>query len=193
MKDPKFLRTILPLSPELDSILKRVFEFNPAKRITIPELRDLIMRCPRFTATKSAASTPLPSPPFSPVDYARKPAYHGCYQPAPVPNMAPLPAPQFAAPLAEPQYTSTSSRSSQSDTESVFSSCSSASSCSSTSSFTHVNPPPSHKTVTRGAQPTYVSPPPSTHTWFNPFIQAANLVKHVSFQSPMLAAPVHVC
>jgi len=79
MKDPKFLRSILPLSLELDSILKRIFEFNPAKRITIPELRDLIVRCPRFTATKSAAPSPMPSPPFTPVDYARDVAFNGCY------------------------------------------------------------------------------------------------------------------
>jgi hypothetical protein len=37
---------------------------------------------------------------------------------------------------------------------------------------------------------TYVSPP-QPNGWFHPFIQAANLVKHVSFQ-PSMMAPVHV-
>ncbi|KAF2730803.1 kinase-like protein [Polyplosphaeria fusca] len=193
MKDSKFLRSILPLSPELDSILKRVFEFNPAKRITIPELRDLILRCPRFTTTKSAAPTPLPSPPFSPVDYARDAAFTGCYQPV-IPSVSPLSAPVFSPPHLElpyPQY-STSSGSSDSDNDSVFSSCSSVSSASSTSSFTHVSPPPGNKLPPRIVPQTYVSPQPIANAWFHPFIQAANLVKHVSFQPPMMAGPVHV-
>ena len=45
MKDPKFLRTILPVSTELDAILRRMFEFNPANRATIPEIREMILRC----------------------------------------------------------------------------------------------------------------------------------------------------
>jgi serine/threonine protein kinase len=194
MKDPKFLRSILPLSVELDSILRRIFEFNPAKRITIPELRDLIVRCPRFTATKSAVSSPLPSPPFAPADYVREAAFNGCYQSASVPSVAPLPAPVYS-PILELPYTqqSTSSGSSSSDNDSVFSACSSVSSASSTSSFTHVAPSPAQKLLARDVQSTYVSPqPPSVNTWFHPFIQAANLVKHVSFQPPMLTAPVHV-
>jgi hypothetical protein len=152
----------------------------------------LIVRCPRFTAAKSAVSTPMPSPPFTPVDYHRDVAYHGCYQPPMVPAMAPLPAPQYNPPMATSIYAkqSTSSGSSHSDNDSVFSSCSSASSTSSNSSFTHVNAPSAHKSSARGGQSTYVSPP--SNAWFNPFIQAANLVKHVSFQSSMLAAPVHV-
>jgi len=59
LKDPGFLRTILPLSPELDSVLRRIFELNPAKRITIPELRYRIMQCHRLT------TSPLDSPPLS--------------------------------------------------------------------------------------------------------------------------------
>lgn len=190
MKDPKFLKSILPISQELDSILKRVFEFNPARRITIPELRDQILRCPRFTASKSAAPTPMPSPPISPVDYARDAVMAGCY---PVlPAFTPLGAPLYSTPhldLPYPRY-STSSGSSNSDNDSVFSSCSSASSTSSTSSFTHITSPPVQKLPSRPVQSTYVSPP--TNAWFHPFIQAANLVKHVSFQPPTFAAPVHV-
>jgi len=188
MKDSKFLRSILPLSPELDSILRRVFEFNPSKRIRIPELRELILRCPRFTTTKSAAPTPLPSPPFRAADYARDAAFNGHFQPAPLSNVAPLPAPVYT-PVMDVPYPQhlISSGSSDSDNDSVFSSSSSVSSSSSTSSFPRVTP---HRHAPCGVQSTYVSPPPSG--WFNPFIQAANLVKHVSFQSSMLAAPVHV-
>lgn len=191
MKDPKFLRTILPISLELDAILRRIFEFNPAKRATIPELREMILRCPAFTATKSAAPTPLPSPPFSPVDYTRDAAFNACYQHPAIPPVAPLPSPLYNSVFQH----SISSGSSNSDNDSVFSSCSSASSTSSTSSYQNI-PSQVHKFSSRvpqqHQQQTYVSPPPPTNTWFQPFIQAANLVKHVSFQPSMMAAPVHV-
>ncbi|KAF2814467.1 Pkinase-domain-containing protein [Mytilinidion resinicola] len=188
MKDPKFLRSILPLSAELDSILKRIFEYNPAKRITIPELRQLILNCSIFT-TRSAAPAPLPSPPFKPVDYARDTAFNGIYQVHTGPPVT-LPAPLYVPSHLELPYTqhSTSSGSSDSDNDSVFSSSSSVSSASSTSSFTHV--PAAPKGSSRGIQSSYVSPPPTA--WYNPFVQAVNLVKHVSFQPPMMAAPVHV-
>ncbi|KAJ5683294.1 hypothetical protein N7462_006459, partial [Penicillium macrosclerotiorum] len=55
LKDPLFLKSILPLSTELVCILGRVFERDPAKRITIPELHQLIVDCPRFT------ESPLPA------------------------------------------------------------------------------------------------------------------------------------
>ncbi|KAI4214413.1 MAG: hypothetical protein LQ351_003166 [Letrouitia transgressa] len=61
MRDPKFLSSILPLSPELDSILRRIFECDPRKRISIPELRDLIVRCPKFTE-RSATGLLTPPP-----------------------------------------------------------------------------------------------------------------------------------
>ncbi|CAI7678604.1 hypothetical protein N7533_007064 [Penicillium manginii] len=54
LKDPFFLKSILPLSTEMVCILSRVFERDPAKRITIPELRQLILGCPRFTETPKA-------------------------------------------------------------------------------------------------------------------------------------------
>lgn len=193
MKDPKFLRSILPISMELDAILRRIFEFNPVKRITIPELREMILRCPSFNATKSAAVTPLPSPPFAPMDYAQEAAFNnGCYQTAAIPSVAPLPGPVYSPTTLDLPYPQHSTSSGCSDNESVFSACSSASSASSTSSFTHVSPSPAYKAPTRAVQQTYVSPPAQTTGWFQPFIQAANLVKHVSFQPPMMSAPVHV-
>ncbi|PKX92075.1 serine/threonine-protein kinase [Aspergillus novofumigatus IBT 16806] len=49
LKDPYFLKSILPLSDDLVCILSRIFECDPSKRITIPELRQLILDCPQFT------------------------------------------------------------------------------------------------------------------------------------------------
>ncbi|KAJ5888080.1 hypothetical protein N7495_008121 [Penicillium taxi] len=55
LKDPYFLKSILPLSPEMVCILSRVFERDPSKRITIPELRHMIVECSRFTETPAPA------------------------------------------------------------------------------------------------------------------------------------------
>ncbi|PWY92496.1 Pkinase-domain-containing protein [Aspergillus heteromorphus CBS 117.55] len=49
LKDPYFLKSILPLSDEMICILNRIFECDPSKRITITELRQLILECPQFT------------------------------------------------------------------------------------------------------------------------------------------------
>lgn len=75
LKDPEFLRSILPVSQELNSILLRIFECDPLKRVTIPELRQLILACPQFTIPppsnpcqsspgKSNQSATLPDYPF---------------------------------------------------------------------------------------------------------------------------------
>ena len=64
LKDQHFLSSILPLSQELDSILRRIFECDPAKRITIPELRELILKCPRFTRRQRLPPTPPPEMEF---------------------------------------------------------------------------------------------------------------------------------
>lgn len=60
LKDPFFLKSILPLSTEMVCILSRIFECDPRKRITIAELRQLIVDCPRFTENPMApwASSP---------------------------------------------------------------------------------------------------------------------------------------
>ncbi|CAK7219869.1 Serine/threonine protein kinase [Sporothrix bragantina] len=50
-RNPKFLKTILPLSDELDDILARIFAINPDQRITLPELKQRILACPRFTVS----------------------------------------------------------------------------------------------------------------------------------------------
>lgn len=48
-KDPNFLATILPLSEELNYIIHRIFQLDPANRISLAELRHLIMTCSTFT------------------------------------------------------------------------------------------------------------------------------------------------
>jgi serine/threonine protein kinase len=58
LKDRQFLKTILPLSSGLNAILQRVFEPNPMKRITLPELRARIMACPRLTAGPGIVDSP---------------------------------------------------------------------------------------------------------------------------------------
>ncbi|KAI9786610.1 MAG: hypothetical protein M1839_006161 [Geoglossum umbratile] len=136
LKDSKFLKSILPLSSELDSILRRIFECDPQKRITIPELRSLILRCPRFTTHSSGPLTP---------DYSPVPSNNPVYVFSPfAPNIVTPPSSnQFAPPTSEgftiydaplPQYT-TSSGSSDSDGCSVFSATSSGSSSSSLSAY----------------------------------------------------------
>ena len=49
LQDSEFLKSILPLTDELDCILRRIFECDPCKRITVPDLRDMILQCPAFT------------------------------------------------------------------------------------------------------------------------------------------------
>ncbi|KAH8592522.1 kinase-like domain-containing protein [Bisporella sp. PMI_857] len=64
-KNPNFLKTILPLSDELNNILGMIFERNPENRITIGELKARILACRSFSAPQMA--TPPQSPIFSPV------------------------------------------------------------------------------------------------------------------------------
>lgn len=54
------MTSILPLAPELNMILRRVFETDPTKRIGMSELRQLILACPRFTASSYHELPPTP-------------------------------------------------------------------------------------------------------------------------------------
>ncbi|KAL2159458.1 hypothetical protein VTH06DRAFT_2463 [Thermothelomyces fergusii] len=62
-KSRDFLKTILPVSDELNDILGRIFTRNPEERITLPQLRDQIMACSRFTEPPAAELPPSPAPP----------------------------------------------------------------------------------------------------------------------------------
>jgi serine/threonine protein kinase len=59
-----FLKTILPLTDELNSILGAIFTSSPEQRITLPQLRQRILACSRFTMPAGVAA-PL-TPPASP-------------------------------------------------------------------------------------------------------------------------------
>ena len=61
------MSTILPISSELNNILRLVFECDPRRRISLQEFRDLIVACPRLTTT--CYNTLPPSPPSSPYEY----------------------------------------------------------------------------------------------------------------------------
>jgi len=95
MKDRGFLKSILPMSDELDLILRRVFDLNPSQRMTLAELRQAIMHCPKLTNDPSAPAT-LPSPPYSAADVARDAAAAAYLASAhlvePIPTMPQLPA-----------------------------------------------------------------------------------------------------
>lgn len=51
LSDPDFLLSILPISRELNRILKRIFCIDPKRRITINELKEKIRNCKYFTRT----------------------------------------------------------------------------------------------------------------------------------------------
>ncbi|KXT10735.1 hypothetical protein AC579_2734 [Pseudocercospora musae] len=106
MKDRNFLQTILPISDDLNCILQRVFEINPQRRITIGELRDVIMRCPRLTTQGSSIPSSAPAtPPYSPVekplDSPLAMANGGAYEPVP---RLDLPAQQYPSPTPSPDF-----------------------------------------------------------------------------------------
>ncbi|KAI9281551.1 kinase-like domain-containing protein [Sporodiniella umbellata] len=73
LRDPDLLLKTLPISSELNQILKRVFSLDPSKRITLDELHFRILHCPYFTYTpqsqpvrKADFVTDLPTPPDTP-------------------------------------------------------------------------------------------------------------------------------
>ena len=137
LKNPRFLSSILPLSPELDVILRRIFECVPERRISVSELRELILRCPRFTVR------PGLTPPLAcQVDcvaqnaYGTQPHFANVFQPSQIPPYTPpstSPATSVSPPHSEPAalpidsspsfegslYSSSSCSSSSSDFESV--------------------------------------------------------------------------
>ncbi|KAI9844758.1 MAG: hypothetical protein M1837_005291 [Sclerophora amabilis] len=176
LKDSKFLRSILPLSGELDTILRQIFECDPMKRITIPELRERILRCPRFTTHSNGLP---PSPRVSEAgDCDKAPVYEEEMSPMDLSILAPKPSPITGVDEQRPlsssavaptpcgqqfsQFTAVSG-SSGSDCGSVFSAVSSGSSVSSSSSSYYpqcssikpVAPGPPTKYVT--SQPTFCS------------------------------------
>ncbi|CAG8509966.1 18294_t:CDS:2 [Racocetra fulgida] len=48
VQNPEFLKTILPISDELNEILKDVFALDPEKRITLSEFKERVLECHSF-------------------------------------------------------------------------------------------------------------------------------------------------
>lgn len=105
MKDRNFLKSILPITDEFNGILQRIFEVNPHRRITIDELREGLMRCPRLTTQGSSAASSAPlTPPYSPVETpVDSPAVFAGKNYETVPHLD-ISAPQFAPAAPTPQY-----------------------------------------------------------------------------------------
>lgn len=105
MKDRNFLQSILPVTDELNSLLQRIFEVNPQRRITLDELHEGLIRCTRLTNQESSApSTAPPTPPYSPLETpVDSPNVASCKSYEAVPHLD-LSAPQFAPAAPTPQY-----------------------------------------------------------------------------------------
>ncbi|KAF1826498.1 Pkinase-domain-containing protein [Dissoconium aciculare CBS 342.82] len=88
-KNRNFLKTILPISDDLNRVLQRTFEVEPERRITLDELQKEIYRCRSFTAHTPA------TPPESPVERpAQSPAVFDRAASDQVPRLD-LPAQQY--------------------------------------------------------------------------------------------------
>lgn len=57
MEDRHFLKSILPLSDELNDILGMIFELDPTRRIKLDELMQRILNCHQFTKPQVPATT----------------------------------------------------------------------------------------------------------------------------------------
>ncbi|KAI5838650.1 kinase-like domain-containing protein [Morchella snyderi] len=189
LKDPRMLRTILPLSSELDAILCLIFEINPQKRISIQDLRYRIMSCHRFTTGPG----PLDSPPLSEVSnsldlvepelfqlpttpYQSKAA--GLFTPDSTPSTTPQttqtsrPTPFiFSKPLATPPPSESSSVNSQ--------------------FYNETNSPPGDVSpIIVPVSPTDFTSPSSQSNWHSHFLHALDDVEKV--QQSIIRAPQSV-
>lgn len=86
LADRDFIYKILPVSRELNTILKRILCIDPARRIGLQELREAIQRCKHFTRTREierAENKPKlslqnmfpPSPPTTPNEDSSRPFF----------------------------------------------------------------------------------------------------------------------
>lgn len=145
-----FLSSILPLSSELDFILSRIFEHDPRRRITVPELRDLILRCNNFT-TRSTGALP-PATPGEP-QYIHGPEATCHTSAQSLRDLSPSGRAAASSLAAYPVMAQCSTSSGGSDHGSIFSV---ASSCSSTSSCG------SYESVSKAPEPTTYTAPQQT-------------------------------
>ncbi|KAJ2964221.1 hypothetical protein NQZ79_g827 [Umbelopsis isabellina] len=76
LQDPDFLLSILPITTELNEIIKRIFCANPEKRIRLHELRRRIAGCRHFTRlaiSHESPTIPLAIPDARPCTNPRTP------------------------------------------------------------------------------------------------------------------------
>jgi len=165
----------------LDSILRRFFECDPRRMISILELRDLVVRCPRFT-TRATMAPPTPPPELSyPEDPILCAAQDHSNPFRHYPN-APSPSPPLNTMAAQYSHLTISSEGSvSSDDGSLFSAGSSCSSGSSYGKGGDVLPP---------YNTTYVPVRPA-HNYYGNFLPLDTVPKQL-VQQPC-AQPVQVC
>lgn len=75
LKDKQYLRMLLPVSEEVFHLLLRIFELNPLRRISLPNLRKEIMAIKTFHAQES----PIPSLPEHETPRHGKPQVYTVY------------------------------------------------------------------------------------------------------------------
>ena len=56
-RSQEFLKTILPVTDDLCAILGRIFDPNPEQRVTLMELRQMILDCPAFTVSATCTTS----------------------------------------------------------------------------------------------------------------------------------------
>lgn len=105
MKDRNFLKSILPITDDLNCLLQKIFEVNPHRRISLDDLREGLMRCGRLTTQESSApSTAPPSPPYSPLETpVGSPAVVAIENFEGIPHLD-LSAPQYPQNAPDPRY-----------------------------------------------------------------------------------------
>ena len=75
MRDQNFLQSILPISDDLNCILKRIFEVDSRRRVTLDVLRNMIVYCPQLVQDPMDSLPPTPpySPMHAPMDFGMDP------------------------------------------------------------------------------------------------------------------------
>ncbi|KAL5625635.1 hypothetical protein BROUX41_005695 [Berkeleyomyces rouxiae] len=61
LKNPDFLQGILPITPEFNRILCRIFSRNPQNRASLPEIFTMVENCTKFTIPSVPSNSPSSS------------------------------------------------------------------------------------------------------------------------------------
>jgi serine/threonine protein kinase len=203
LKDRSFLKTILPITDELNHILSMIFDPDPSTRITLPVLRQVISECLKFTMSPQSPVSVMPSTstPPSQYDQIMPPTdQFPCKQPNQLPPSPPY-TPPHTPPLTTtsvPSWTVHNTAPSISDYQSgctelgtVFSNAASRSPILQQSTFAIVQPIPTKVTA---YPPTQYVLPSGYQYWFPQHISRMAGYFHQPFQQHLqYMAPVPVC